>query len=183
MAGEGGSGGNLVKAGCWLVREAVEHPPPTKLQIRKWKQPATIIRLNFVLAHGDGFLMPQDWNYGRTPGLCKLWHQGSAPGGFERYGRFRQLISTAEFRIARREEPALRQRLRQVEFRELWRPKPRIWSMNEWELNASSQSAGQFCGGCLLHSHLYAQGLWHLEGPSTHSTRFVVSKQRDFPGA
>ena len=64
---------------------------------------------------------------------------------------FRQLISTAEFRIPAREEPALRQRLRQVEFRELCRPKPRIWSMNEWELNASSQSAGQFCGGCLLH--------------------------------
>jgi hypothetical protein len=34
--------------------------------------------------------MPQDWNYGRTPGLCKLWHQGSAPGGFERY----RLITT-----------------------------------------------------------------------------------------
>lgn len=33
--------------------------------------------------------------------------------------------------VVTREEPALRQRLRQVEFRELWRPKPRIWSMNE----------------------------------------------------
>jgi hypothetical protein len=58
------------------------------IQVRQSKQPATIIRLNFVLAHGDGLLMPQDWNYGRTPGLCKLWHQGSAPGGFERYGLF-----------------------------------------------------------------------------------------------
>src|SRR5438105_896779 len=84
--------------------------------------------------------------------------------------------------IVTREEPALRQRLIQVEFRELWRPKPRIWSMNEWEVNASSQSAGQFCGGCFCIGHLYAQGLWHWEGPSTHSTRFVVSKQRDFPG-
>src|SRR5204863_9367369 len=36
---------------------------------------------------------------------------------------------------------------------------------------------GAFCIG-----HLYAQGLWHWEGPSTHSTPFVVSKQRDFPG-
>src|SRR5438105_14816107 len=64
-----------------------------------------------------------------------------------------------------REEPALRQRLRQVEFRELWRPKPRIWSMNEWELNASSQSAGQCCGGCLLHRQSLRARSLALGGP------------------
>src|SRR6266481_6954177 len=27
--------------------------------------------------------------------------------------------------------------------------------VDEWELNASSQSAGQFCGGCLLHRPIF----------------------------
>ncbi len=35
---------------------------------------------------------------------------------------------------------------------------------------------GAFCIG-----HLYAQGLWHWEGPSTHSTRFVVKSNAIFP--
>jgi len=62
--------------------EAVEHCPFTMIQVRQSKQPATVIRFDSLFAHGDGLLMPLDWNYGRTPGLCKHWHQGSAPGGF-----------------------------------------------------------------------------------------------------
>jgi hypothetical protein len=55
------------------------------IQVRQPKQPATIIRLDFVLAHGDGLLMPQDWNYGTTLGLCKHLAVGMPLKGFERY--------------------------------------------------------------------------------------------------
>jgi hypothetical protein len=36
------------------------------IQIRQSKQSATVIRLSFLFAHGDGLLMPQDWKYGRA---------------------------------------------------------------------------------------------------------------------
>ena len=55
------------------------------IQIRQSKRPATVIRLNFLLAHGDGLLMPQDWNYGRTPGLCKQLVPCTRLEGFERF--------------------------------------------------------------------------------------------------
>ena len=50
---------NWSMAYSYTRREAVEHCPLTMIQVRQSKQPATIIRLNFVLAHGDGLLMPQ----------------------------------------------------------------------------------------------------------------------------
>jgi hypothetical protein len=40
------------------------------IQIGQPKQSATVIRLNLLLAHGDGLLMPQDGNYGRPARLC-----------------------------------------------------------------------------------------------------------------
>ncbi len=52
------------------------------IQVRQSKQPATIIRLNFVLAHGDGLLMPQDWDYGTRLGLCKNLVVGMLLKGF-----------------------------------------------------------------------------------------------------
>src|SRR5205823_8645250 len=40
---------------------------------------------------------------------------------------------------------------------------------------------GSFVVGAFCIGHLYAQGLWHSEGPSTHSTRFVVKSNATFP--
>ena len=79
--------GILVHAARGWRAEAVEHGPLTMIQIRQSKQPATIIRLYSVLAHGDGLLMPQDSNYGRTPGLCKhlVVDIPLLKRGFERY--------------------------------------------------------------------------------------------------
>ena len=45
-------------ARAWRT-EAVENGPLTMIQIRQSKGPATVVRLNFWLAHGDGLLMPR----------------------------------------------------------------------------------------------------------------------------
>jgi hypothetical protein len=43
------------------------------IQIRQTKQPATVIRLDSLLAHGDGLPMPQHWDYRRAPAQCNSW--------------------------------------------------------------------------------------------------------------
>ena len=59
------------------------------------KHSATVIRLNFVFAHDDGLLMPQDWNYGtdRLGGANMALNSGGR--GFERF--YRHLFSSVEF--------------------------------------------------------------------------------------
>jgi eukaryotic-like serine/threonine-protein kinase len=41
------------------------------IQIRQSKQPATVIRLDSLFAHGHGLPFPQERNYGRRPGLLQ----------------------------------------------------------------------------------------------------------------
>ena len=55
------------------------------IKIGQTKHSATVIRLNFVFAHDDGLLMPQDWNYGtdRLGGASMALNSGGR--GFERY--------------------------------------------------------------------------------------------------
>jgi hypothetical protein len=53
--------------------EAVKHCSLAMIQIRQTKQPATVIRLDSILAHGDGLPMPQHWDYRRAPAQCNSW--------------------------------------------------------------------------------------------------------------
>jgi len=51
--------GVLVDTARGWRAEAVEYCPLTMIQIRQSKQPATVIRLNFVLGHSDGLPVPR----------------------------------------------------------------------------------------------------------------------------
>ena len=54
--------------------EAVQHCPRAMIQIRQSKQPATVVWLALLLAHGDGLLMPR---YGITAN-CRRIATGTA---------------------------------------------------------------------------------------------------------
>jgi hypothetical protein len=112
---------------------------------------------------------------GRNPGLAEV---GQLP-----YSRQTFPYRIMEGLSVTREEPAPRQRLRQVESGELWRSKSRIWvDERVGDSMPHHSQLASFVVGAFCIGHLYAQGLWPWEGSSTHSTRFVGSKQGDFRG-
>jgi hypothetical protein len=65
------------------------------IEIGQTKHSATVIRLNFVFAHDDGLLMPQDWNYG----IDCLGGASGAKFGWEGFERYRP-VSTVEIHHA-----------------------------------------------------------------------------------
>jgi hypothetical protein len=84
--------GVLVDSARSWRAEAIENCRFTMIQVWQAEHSATVIRLNLLLAHDDGLLMPQDWNYGRTPGLCKYRQLSTSLEGFERYRLFSTVV-------------------------------------------------------------------------------------------